>query len=396
LDNDCEYVVVKCSLEGCSHELPRRDLGQHLKDCDYREVPCQYCGEGVVFIDMDKHVSACDSVPVPCPHGCKDNILRGNLTQHEDTCTHMALKCLHEGCSHEVKRRDLGQHMKDCDYRDVPCEYCGEDVIFVDMDEHVSACDSVPVPCPRGCKDNILRGNLTQHEQVCSMAIVSCPFAGIGCDHGHITRESLSSHMEKFQQRHMTMMGERLLEQQQVNDKKIDALKKKIARLSLENSKFSLEINQLTQQKADLKNGTAKLSWIIKGIRSKLNANEFLNEFSKMKTIIVPKVGACSVRLQFQSPVTDYLGLYVIGATLPSKVCLDETSVRILKKDGTVLEEMVFSNMSVIEGSGGCGWEQFIRKVLLESCIWDDGSLHIEVDLVLSAVEDNCDEREEL
>jgi hypothetical protein len=48
------------------------------------------------------------------------------------------------------------------------------------------------------------------------MAIVSCPFAHFGCDHGHITRGSLSSHMEEFQQRHMTMMGQTLLTQQRL------------------------------------------------------------------------------------------------------------------------------------------------------------------------------------
>jgi hypothetical protein len=289
----CTHLKVKCLHEGCSYEPQRRNLGQHLKDCDYREVPCEYCGEGVIFFCMDEHVGACDSVPVPCPHGCSENILRGSLTQHDDKCTHLKVTCLHEGCFHEAQRRNLDQHMKDCDYREVPCEYCGEGVIYIDMDEHVSACDSVPVPCPNGCKDNIIRGNLTQHEQVCLMAVISCPFAGIGCDHGHITREALTAHMEEFQQRHVIMMGQTLLTQQQ-----------EIARLSLENSKFS-------QENADLKKGTAKVSWIIKDIMSKLSL------YQKSERV------ACNLKLSVEQMILDCL--YMV-ATFLLKFVLKEQS----------------------------------------------------------------------
>jgi hypothetical protein len=334
----------------------------------------------------------------------------------DNDCEFVEVKCSHEGCSHALPRRDLDQHIKVCDCRKISCQHCGEGVIFVDMDEHVSACDSVPVPCLNGCNDIIFRGNLAQHPQVCSMAVIPCPFAGIGCDHGHITREALTAHMEEFQQRHMTMMGQTL----QANEKKFHDLNKEITSLSSNNECLTQrvtnqqdtiatlsasneyltqhvinqhdELSQSSQKLADLKSGTAKVSWIIKDIMSKLNDSESLNEFSNKKTIIVPKVGACRVRLNITTQSqTDFLGLHVYGCNLPSKVCLEGTKVRILKKnDGTGLIDLCFSNTCFIEGSLTRGRKEFISKeALLATGIWNDGSLHIEADLVLSAIENN-------
>jgi hypothetical protein len=303
------------------------------------------------------------------------------------------VKCSHEGCSLELQRRDLDQHLKDCDYREVPCQYCGDGVIFIRMDEHVNACGSVPVPCPHGCSDNIIRGNLTHHEQVCLMAIVSCPFAGIGCDHGHITREALTAHMEEFQQRHVTMMGQTLLTQQRLISTQSEQISGLTTRLRDAES-FANEMREELRS-----TGKAQISWIIPDFRlnpvaaAVVAAGDEIDLLSRRITIMVPKVGSCDVVLRLQFEDND-LTFFVIGDNLPSRVCVDGTSLRILKSDGSLWRDKRLGRGMVLENDRGVGSRRFTTKqALLESCIWDDGSLHIEADIALSAIENNGDER---
>jgi hypothetical protein len=309
----------------------------------------------------------------------------------DNDCEYAVVKCSHEGCSHKVQRRYLGQHLKDCDYLEVPCDYCGECVVIVDMDEHLIDCDSVPVPCPNRCKDVLVRGNLTQHEQVCSKAIVPCPFATMGCDHGHITRETLSSHMEEFQQRHVTVMGQTLLAQQRLISTQIEQISDLTARLRDADQGQSRLNNQVSGVMTRLSTGQARISWIIRNFISSQVAAAGL--FSKPITIMVPKVGSCVVKLRLKLKEND-VSFGICGDNLPSKVCLDGTSLRILKSAGTLFKEFSLSNTIAIGGNQGLGQNKFASKEgLLGHCLWRDGSVHIEANIVLSEVESNGVER---
>ena len=46
------------------------------------------------------------------------------LQEHEKTCGYFMVKCTSEGCIEDVERRELENHLRNCIYRLVDCEYC--------------------------------------------------------------------------------------------------------------------------------------------------------------------------------------------------------------------------------------------------------------------------------
>jgi hypothetical protein len=140
-------------------------------------------------------------------------------------------------------------------------------------------------------------------------------------------------------------------------------------------------------------------SWIIPNFRLNLAAaavvvaGDEIGLFSRRITIFVPKVGSCAVTLKIKFYGND-LGLFMQGCNLRSRVCVDGTSLRILKSDGSLWRDKQLGRGMVLENGRGVGSRRFTTKqALLESCIWNDGSLHIEADIALSAIENNGDER---
>jgi DNA-directed RNA polymerase subunit RPC12/RpoP len=259
----------------------------------------------------------------------------GDLQKYQNhvnkDCAFANVTCPHEMCSKELQRKDFEQHIKDCDYREIPCKYCGKRIISIDMDEHEeNECAFGPVPCPNGCKVRIIRLNLTQHEHCCLLASVPCPFAWAGC-RDKITRGDLESHIEKGQKGHMIMMGEKVVKQQQLND----AQSKEIATLKQKDVKHAEEIATLKQQMENMSKGTAQLSWIVN------NINLFRGDYSSRPiTIPVPNVGLCTVKLGLCRGLGE--GGYIImihGQNLPADVSLAGTNVRFLKSDGSMLKE---------------------------------------------------------
>ena len=48
--NECAYQPQHCSINGCTAELPKLHLLQHMEnECPFRSVCCEYCRQKVVF-----------------------------------------------------------------------------------------------------------------------------------------------------------------------------------------------------------------------------------------------------------------------------------------------------------------------------------------------------------
>jgi hypothetical protein len=303
----------------------------------------------------------------------------GDLQKYQNhvnkDCAFANVTCPHEMCSQELQRKDFEQHIKDCDYREIPCKYCGKRIISIDMDEHEeNECAFGPVPCPNGCKVRIIRLNLTQHEHCCLLASVPCPFAWAGC-RDKITRGDLESHIEKGQKGHMIMMGEKVVKQQQLND----AQNKEIATLKQKDVKHAEEIATLKQQmENNMSKGIAQVSWKVYNIFRR-------NYCSNPITISVPNIGPCTIKLGLYGDSQGGFSIHIHGVNMPDDVYLSGTKLRIFKPDGSMLKESTIG-MSWPISLTNATWVEGLSVSSFLSIMLTDASAVVHADLVLKAV----------
>jgi len=113
LDDECEFIEVKCTIVGCGEMIQRRDLLTHQNICRNREIPCEHCHQLIPTHDAAAHTSVCDHVSIVCPHGCKKRYMRKDKPEHELTCSHVPIACpmASVGCTSKIARKDMNQHM---------------------------------------------------------------------------------------------------------------------------------------------------------------------------------------------------------------------------------------------------------------------------------------------
>ncbi|CAB4036287.1 TNF receptor-associated factor 3-like, partial [Paramuricea clavata] len=107
------------------------------------------------------------------------------LEGHSQVCEHALITCVHSQCQMKLQRSDMDEHLKsECEYRDVKCDYCGQDVTFASMKKHTdTSCEGAPVTC-RYCKEDVLRKDIEKHERDdCDEAPTTCEFHAVGCNH---------------------------------------------------------------------------------------------------------------------------------------------------------------------------------------------------------------------
>ena len=91
---------------------------------------------------------------VVCPRRCGEPIKLGEVSFHVDNVCPMAIvQCGHKDCFRRLKRMELIDHMKICDFRTVPCEGCGKNLRFVDLRKH-----QISMGCMnRRCKQTVVK-----------------------------------------------------------------------------------------------------------------------------------------------------------------------------------------------------------------------------------------------
>ena len=115
----CKLEVVPCerASEGCKEKFQRQFQQDHMDfHCEFRTVKCEYCNYSEALQNLSFHISKCMMFPTPCPNGCNEQgIVRQTLTNHLRVCSLTDVHCeyLFVGCTEQVKREDLSQHMAD-------------------------------------------------------------------------------------------------------------------------------------------------------------------------------------------------------------------------------------------------------------------------------------------
>ena len=75
---ECLYVEVCCQYPGCGHRCERRLIADHETNCDHAEATCHQCGrQELRRMDIEDHISfSCPRSSIVCPLSCQTSIIR--------------------------------------------------------------------------------------------------------------------------------------------------------------------------------------------------------------------------------------------------------------------------------------------------------------------------------
>lgn len=135
--------------------------------------------------------------------GCSEIMTLASINSHLATaCVFVEIDCPNE-CGLPIMRKDKEEHISNhCIKRIEYCSHCKLETTYDLMTDHLKVCDKVPVSCPRDCKENLLRGDLQKHNEVCPNMVVKCPFFEAGCTKV-LPRKELDCHIETASTAHL-------------------------------------------------------------------------------------------------------------------------------------------------------------------------------------------------
>ena len=154
-----------------------------------------------------------DSLTVKCKsNGCNWSGPLSALLDHGQNCDFADVRC--EACGEQIARRSLEEHRRDnCRNRLIRCRRCNEQgphAEIVGLDAPFTKkhrCPKALVTCPNQCRGSrkIERGLLAEHLKVCLLQNVECEFKIVGC-RAQLNRKSYAQHMRDQQQQHLLML----------------------------------------------------------------------------------------------------------------------------------------------------------------------------------------------
>ena len=114
-NGQCQHVMLNCSNIKCKASMPRHQIMEHVKNCEYRPFVCLHCGHKGAYTEVVTiHYKCCSRYPVVCPNNCSANktFKRGDLPKHLDTCPNAMVSCpfANVGCKTKMKRCNVKKH----------------------------------------------------------------------------------------------------------------------------------------------------------------------------------------------------------------------------------------------------------------------------------------------
>ncbi|XP_013387716.2 TNF receptor-associated factor 2 [Lingula anatina] len=154
--------------------------------------------------ELDELTVTCSNSSIGCSFKGKFSDFRKN---HEKTCEFRQVKC--PDCGQEVSPRNLTEHKRDkCPLRSVPCRYCNKTFIAKDNWSHNGICPKFPIRCdfcdnlPR----KIPRDKMPDHLKTCRRDKALCKF---GCKEKYEVNKE-GQHMEQFAVFHLDQVREKM------------------------------------------------------------------------------------------------------------------------------------------------------------------------------------------
>lgn len=121
---NCGFYFIECP-NGCENKygeiemIMRKYLDWHLNFlCPNRDYMCDHCGKKGTYASITQvHDAKCALKMIPCTNdGCTSQLQRRDMPQHVNyACEHTVIACKHQsiGCAKKIKRKDMAAHEQD-------------------------------------------------------------------------------------------------------------------------------------------------------------------------------------------------------------------------------------------------------------------------------------------
>ena len=116
---ECMYCFVECNFKkyGCKERLMKKNMTDHESSCNHRIVLCKHCESEGFYDDLQGHIQICPERPITCVSpGCSDVFQLSSIEHHQTVCEHKIICCpLKEisSCLHVCKRSEMALHTSD-------------------------------------------------------------------------------------------------------------------------------------------------------------------------------------------------------------------------------------------------------------------------------------------
>ncbi len=205
----CTNILTDPVLTGCCGQL---FCDGCLKKWLQKQKTCPHCREANFNNMKDKRMKrAIDTLNIYCLNrskGCDKITTLGECNQHLEKCLFVEVSCTKK-CGERMLRKELQDHEDNkCPNRRVQCQYCTLEGMHKEITakSHLDECVNFPISCPNNCgHEKIQRKNLADHQKVCPLEPVKCPFFEAGCMK-MIVRKNLAAHKASNTEHHLELV----------------------------------------------------------------------------------------------------------------------------------------------------------------------------------------------
>lgn len=313
----CQLTLKEPILTKCGHRFCRQCLDEHFKSLE-RDGQRFTCPSDRNFLMRNRDIfpdRATErkilSLLIKCPSEVCD--WTGELRAKEDhltSCPFKVVLCTNENCHVTMTRYNLQDHVTTtCEWRILECTHCNLSRPACQTQAHDLICKRKPLNCPMNCGAVIPREEIPTHTETdCPLAIISCPYAQMGCMI-KVQRRDVESHLQSAVRLHLDLAcmqlhntEEELKKSQETTsklDKKINTMENK---LNLFEEKANMERSHQSQQshlQEELKRSretTSQLDEKVNTLENKLKL--FEQKVNKEQGHLEGKVNACQTQIR--------------------------------------------------------------------------------------------------
>ncbi|EGC35424.1 hypothetical protein DICPUDRAFT_18410, partial [Dictyostelium purpureum] len=185
LENKKECPQCKIQVKSFNKLSRARQVEKFiLKSC----VTCPYSFRNIIGVDEEL---------IKDGDGCNEIIKLEELDNHIENCKFRFVKCeYHEkGCNDKIRYNENKIHISFCEYQPLNCKHCSNVYLLKKIKQHYLECPSMLIDC-KECKQKIKREEIGNHlDKECQEVNVSCKFSQYGCN-DKIKKRDLEFHLD--------------------------------------------------------------------------------------------------------------------------------------------------------------------------------------------------------
>ena len=253
-ENVCDDPVYQCC--GCKQIFCKKCL---LFYYDNNNKECPECKQinnkdpisfDAIDIVIKKFKMKCINHTVNCTWQgpCKD--YKEHITKK---CPKEIINCPFKGCIIKLKREEMEEHMKKCEYYEIICEKCKLKINKNDQFEHKKVCLKEKISCPQGCGEMIERGDYNLHKPKCIYSYIDCPYSIVGCSDKFQIKDK-NIWLNKDMDKHLNLMKIRISNLENI----IKGLKEENQMLKNENLELKKEKEKKNNKETENNNNSEK------------------------------------------------------------------------------------------------------------------------------------------